>query len=165
MFIHTSKTIQAGLGETPEPLDAVDMGIASDEFILSVIDPQVLVITDINQAIVTPPTVRIDDAIECDTTADNPLQRKLSAIRDDFCVNVTIGFEHAEDGRLTEGTTPSLALDNACTKVGIVHLDLTREWRLGLAVFSNAFTDASQITVDGVAVEARQGSDLGGVQI
>jgi hypothetical protein len=38
MFIHSSKPIQAGLGKAPETLDAVDMGLASDELILAMIN-------------------------------------------------------------------------------------------------------------------------------
>lgn len=54
MFIDTSKSIQPGLGKAPETLDAVDMGFASDEFILGMIHSQVLAINDIDQVIVTP---------------------------------------------------------------------------------------------------------------
>ena len=36
MFIHTSESIQAGLGKAPEALDAIDMGFTSNELILCV---------------------------------------------------------------------------------------------------------------------------------
>jgi hypothetical protein len=42
MFIHTSKSVQAGLGKAPESLDAVDMGFTSNELILAVIDSRCL---------------------------------------------------------------------------------------------------------------------------
>ena len=165
MFIHTTESIQTGLGKAPEALDAVDMGFTSNELVLPVIDTQVLAVADINQAIVAPPAIGIDDAVQGNPTADNALQRSLSAVRDDFCVNAAVAFENAEDSRFAKGPASSLALDAAGTEVGFIHLDLAGERRLGLAIFSNTFTDASQITVNGIAVKVRQGSDLSGVQI
>lgn len=165
MFIHTSESIQTGLGKAPEALDAVDMGFTSNELILPVIDAQVLAVADVNQAIVAPPAIGINDAVQGDPTADNALQRSLSAVRDDFCVDTAVAFENAEDGRFAKGPASSLALDAAGAEVRFIHLDLTRERRLGLAIFSDTFTDASQITINGIAVQSRQGSDLCGVQI
>jgi len=165
MFIHTTESIQTGLGKAPEALDAVDMGLASDKFILAVIDSQVPAIANVNQAVVTPPAIGIDDAVQGDTTSDNALQRSLCAVRDDFCVNTAVAFENAEDSRFAKGPASSLALDAAGAEVGFIHLDLARERRLGLAIFSDTFTDASQITVNGIAIKSRQSSDLSGVQI
>jgi len=165
MFIHTTESIQTGLGKPPEALDAVDMGFASNELILSMIDSQVLAIADVNQAVVTPPAIGIDDAIQGDTAPDNPLQSSLSAVRDDFCIHTAIAFEDAEDGRFTEGATPSFAFDAPGAEVRLIHFDLPRDWRLGFTVFSNAFTDASQISVDRITVQAGRCSDLGGVQV
>ena len=165
MFIHASESIQTGLGKAPEALDAIDMGFTSNELILPVIDTQVLAIADVNQAIVASPAIGIDDAVQGDPTADNALQRRLSAVRDDFCVDAAVAFENAKDGRFAKGPASSLALDAAGAEVGFIHLDLARERRLGLAIFSDTFTDASQITVNGIAIQPRQGSDLGGIQI
>ena len=165
MFIHTPESIQTGLGKAPEALDAIDMGFTSNELILPVIDTQVLAVADVNQAIVATPAIGVDDAVQGDPTADNALQRSLSAVRDDFCVDAAVAFENAEDGRFAKGPATSLALDAVGAEVGFIHLDLAGEWRLGLAIFSNTFTDASQVTVDGVAVQSRQSSDLCGVQI
>ena len=64
MFIHTTKSIQPGFCEASEAFNTIDMGSASDEFILAMIHSQVLTITDIDQAIVTPPAIGIDDAIQ-----------------------------------------------------------------------------------------------------
>ena len=165
MFIHTSESIQTGLGKAPEALDAIDMGFTSNELILPVIDTQVLAVADVNQAIVATPAIGVDDAVQGDPTADNALQRSLSAVRDDFCVDAAVAFENAKDGRFAKGPATSLALDAAGAEVGFIHLDLAGERRPGLAIFSDTFTYTSQITVNGIAVKVRQGSDLSGVQI
>ena len=165
MFTHTTKSIQTGFGKPPEALDAVDMGSASDELILPVINAQVSSIADVNQAVVTPPAIGIDDAIQGDTTPDNPLQGSLSAIRDDFCIHTAIAFEDAEDGRFTEGPTASFAFDAPGTEVRLIQFVLNRERRVGFAIFSNALTYSTQLTINRMAVQTRQGSDLGSIQI
>ena len=165
MFIHTPKSVQTGLGEAPEALNPIDMSLASNELILTVIDAQVPAVSDINQAVIAPPAIGIDNAVQGDAASDNPLQRRLSAVRDDFCVDAAVTLEHTEDGRLTKGAASSLALDAPGAEVGFIHFDLAREWRLGLAIFSDALTYSSQITVDRIAVQARQGSNLCGIQI
>jgi hypothetical protein len=81
MLIHTTETYHPGFCKPPEPLDTVDMGAASDEFVLPVIDPKMLSIADIDQTIVSTPAIRVDDAVERDTSPDNALQRGFAAVR------------------------------------------------------------------------------------
>ena len=165
MFIHTSESIQAGLGKAPEALDAVDMGLASDKFILAVIDSQVPAIANVNQAVVTPPAIGIDDAIQGNVTSDNRLERRLSAVWNDFCVDRSVALKNTKHSRFTVSAASSLTSDAPGTEVGLIDFDLARERRLKLAIFSNAFTDTAQIPVDGIAVVTRECSDLSGVQI
>ena len=165
MFIHTSKPIQSGFGKAPEAFNAVDMCSASDELILSVIHPQMLAVADIDQAVVTPPAIGIDNAIQGDTSSDNALERGFTAVGDDFSVDITVAFEDAKDRRLAESTTASFAFDASGAEVRFIDFDLASERRLALTILRNALTDASKISGDGVAVKARQRSDLSGVQI
>ena len=165
MLIHTTKTHHPGFCKPPEPLDTVDMGAAPDEFVLPVIDPEMLSIADIDQTIVSTPAIRVDDAIESDTSPDNALQRGFAAVRDDFCINRAIAFEDTEDGCFAERPAPSLALDAPGTEVGFVDFDLTGKRRLGLAIFCDTDANASQITVDCIPVEASDRGDLSGIQI
>jgi len=165
MLIHTTKPVQSRFGEAPETFNAIDMGSASDEFVLAMIHPQVFAISDIDQAIVAPPSIGVDDAIQGDTTSDNPLERRLSAVWNDFCVDRSIALENTKHSRFTVSAASSLTFDAPGTEVGLIDFNLTRERRLKLAIFSNAFTDAAQIPVDGIAVVTREFSDLSGVQI
>ena len=165
MLIHTTKPVQSGFGEAPEAFNAIDMGFASDEFILSMIHPQVLAISDIDQAVVTPPAIGIDDAIQGNVTSDNRLERRLSAVWNDFCVDRSVALKNTKHSRFTVSAASSLTSDAPGTEVGLIDFDLARERRLKLAIFSNAFTDAAQIPVDGIAVVTRECSDLSGVQI
>ena len=165
MLIHTTELVQPGFGKAPEAFDAIDMGSAPDKFILPMIDSQVLAITDIDQAVVTAPAIGIDDAIQSNTAPDDPLERCFTAVRDDFCVDTPVAFEYTKDSCFAEGPATAFAFDTLGTEIRFIDLDLASEWRLKLAILCNAYTDASQIPVDGVAVNPRQRSDLGGVYV
>jgi hypothetical protein len=88
--VHAAKANQPGLGVPPESFNAVNVSMPFGKFVLTVIDAQMLAVTDVNQAVVTAPAVRIDDAFEFDFATNNRLQRGFGAIRNDFGVNVTI---------------------------------------------------------------------------
>ena len=165
MLIHTTETYHPGFCKPPEPLNTVDMGAVPDKFVLPVIDPEMLSIADIDQTIVSTPAIRVDDAVERDTSPDNALQRGFAAVRDDFCIHRAIAFEDPEDGCFAERPAPSLAFDTPGAEVGFVDFDLTGKRRLGLAIFCNTYTNASQIAVNCISVEASDRGDLSGIQI
>ena len=60
---HAMKLRQPMFGMAPKRLDAVDVSAAFDEFVAAVIDPKVLVQTQINQPVAASPTVGVDDAV------------------------------------------------------------------------------------------------------
>jgi hypothetical protein len=47
----------------PEPLDAVDVVAAFGKLIFAMINSTMLAVADINQAVVTKPVIRVDDAL------------------------------------------------------------------------------------------------------
>ena len=67
---HAMKLRQPMFGIAPERLDAVDMPRAFDEFVVAVIDPKVLLQTQINQPIVASLAVGVDEAIGVHFAAD-----------------------------------------------------------------------------------------------
>lgn len=87
----------------------------------------------------------------------------FTAVRDDFCVDTAVTLEYAKGSCLAKGPATSLAFNAPGAEVRFIDFDLASERRLELAIFCNAFTDASQIPVDGVAIMPLQHSDLGGV--
>ena len=79
--VHAAKANQPGLGIAPEAFNAVDVSMPLGKFVLAVIDAEMLSVTNINQAVVTTPAVRVDDAFEFDLATNNRLQRGFRAIR------------------------------------------------------------------------------------
>jgi hypothetical protein len=88
---------QAQFGVGPEGLDSVIMAVSSSELVFSVMDPEVLGVADIDQALIASPAITMNDTFDRDMVADNLLQRGFSRIWDDFCVEPAIAFEDTED--------------------------------------------------------------------
>ncbi len=101
---------------SPEALNTIDVVAAFGKFVVAVIDPKVLAITDINQAVITAPAVCIDDALQFDFAAYNRLSRGFRAILNDFRIDVTVPLKDAEDDRFAISAPASFPFDAARTK-------------------------------------------------
>lgn len=88
---------QALFGEAPEALDAVDMARAGGELVVSVVDPEMCVEVQIDQAVVAPPAVGVQHRCGAGLAADNGLQRGFGSIGHDLGVEVIATFQQAED--------------------------------------------------------------------
>lgn len=164
-FAHTTEPGEPGFGETPEALDAVDVGLPLSELVPAVVDSQVLAIADIDQAVVTSPIVGVDHALGFHFASYNRLQRGFGAVGHDLGVDLAIALEYAEDDRLARSATPALPLDVSSTEERFIDFDLPRERGLLLGILGHSFADRSQETVYGVAIQVGQLGDLGGLQI
>jgi len=70
---HTVELLQPTFSIAPEALDAVDMTQFISELVLSMMDAIMFRVTDINESIVTAPTVRVNNGLDRDATASNDL--------------------------------------------------------------------------------------------
>ena len=70
---HATETKQARLSTPPEAFDSVDVIRAFGKFILAMINREMLTVTNINQTIIATPAVRVDDAFEFHSAANNRL--------------------------------------------------------------------------------------------
>src|SRR5712692_708128 len=142
---HAVELLQAPLGVTPEAFDSIDVMRSTDELIATVIDSEMLRITDINQAVVTAPTIRMDDGVQGYSTANYGLKRAFSAVRHHFGVDAAVAFEDAKDDRLAGGPTPTLATDSTRSEVAFVHFDFATRVRRGALAFSGqALSDSEK---------------------
>ena len=90
---HPTEPGKPGFGKTPEPLDAVDVGLPFRELVPAVVDSQVLAIADIDQSVVAAPVVGVEHALGFHFASYNRLQCGFGAVG---------ALEDAEDGRLAE---------------------------------------------------------------
>lgn len=165
MRMHPSVLDKAGFGKSPKALDLIDMGLAGSELILSMIDSQVLSITDINQAVIAAPAVGVDDAVKADLSPNNRLQSGLGAIGDYLGVHAAIALEDAKDDGFAVGSSSPLALYATSPKERFVNFDLPAERGPGVAEHGQTHSKGSEITINRVAAQTHQGGDLRGVEI
>jgi len=74
----------AAFGKAPKRLNAIDMLLTSNKFVVAVIDPKVLVKADVYQPIVATPTIGMDDAGDVYLAPNNGLQCGFGGIGDDL---------------------------------------------------------------------------------
>ena len=72
-FSRSEELRQVMFSITAKTLDSVDVIRAKSEFIVAMIDPQVLVATQTYQVVITAPTVCVDDRFQARFTANNGL--------------------------------------------------------------------------------------------
>lgn len=151
---------QAALGEAPEGFDAVDMSAAVGKG-LSFVDAQVLIVADIDQAIVTGPAIGADDALRVDPPPNDGPQSIGRAIVNDLRINLPLALEDAEDGLLERATAAQTrqrsAPDAARPEVTFIHFDYSSE-RPALAhpLQTDEQPEALVKGVDSLAIELQQ---------
>lgn len=95
---------EPALGEAPESLNAVDVSAALCKGLLFV-NADMLVVADIDEAVISRPAIGTNDALGIDPSADDGAQSVLGAVLDDLRVNFPIPLKDAEDGLLECSTS------------------------------------------------------------
>ena len=155
---------QPDLCQPPEALDAVDVDSSFAELIPGMIDAEVTV-AEIDEPVVAAPAIGVDDGTGVHPAADDALQGRPRAVRDNLCVDLALALEDAEDDGLAVGAAPASALDPARPEEALVDLDDTEQGALRFAGKQNAFAQASVEAIDGVAVQTAQRGRLESGQI
>src|SRR5947209_18914517 len=100
-----------------------------------------ILVTYINQAIVTESNDRMNHGLKRNMSANHLLQRAFAAIRHDLGIDRAIAFEDAEDDSVARSTPASFASNSSCAEVRLVNFDLSGKGRGAFTFFSNALTD------------------------
>ena len=155
---------QAALGEAPEGFDAVDVCAAPSEG-FALIDADVLVVADIDQAIITGPAIGADDALRVDPPANDGPQSLGGAIPEDFRIDFPVAFKDAEDWLLERApaaqTRQGSASHPAGSKVTFINFHHPPELAPILhALQSNRQPKTLVKRIDRLAIELQQSSRL-----
>lgn len=137
----------------------------SCKFIESATKPEVLLVLDINQAIIATPSIGMDDTFDADSTSDNRLKRGSAAIRHDLSIDLALALEYAEGNGFTTCATTAEPFDSSRPKVTFINFDFYENWGLSLAELGDSLTQGHEIPVHGISVQTTQKGDLGGIQI
>ncbi len=152
---------QASLREAPEALNPVDVDAISGELVLGVIDPEVLVVANVDQSVVPTPTIRVDDGVERYLSPNDRLERVTGAVGDDLGIDPTITLEDPKH-RLLQGPTtalelPVVAFDSTGSEVALVELNLTNELtQLRKLLVVDEASEAAEPEIDRVTVHPGQ---------
>ena len=164
-LIHASELGKPGFGEAPETLNAADMGLPSNKFVFPVVHSEMFLVSQIDQSVISSPSVRVNDALQVDASPDNALESITTTIRHNFSVDLSLSFEYAKDDCFAVSAPSSLAFYTTGAEVTLVDFHFAGEGGLLLAEGRNTFSYGLEIPVDGIPVQARQLSDLKSVQI
>ena len=153
-LLHTFKFSKSGFGISPKPFNAIYVRSASDKFIRTMINTKVFFITNVNQAIVTSPTVRMNNTVQTYLSAYDLLQSGFRAIRNYFCIHFPISFKDSKYNSLSIGSSTSFAFDTLCSKEGFINFYFSRKRRFLFTVFSDSFSDCFKISINRITVQS-----------
>jgi hypothetical protein len=108
---HASETCQTGFGESPEAFDPVDMGVTGYKLVLSVVYPEVFPVSDVDQTIITAPSVGVDDALQADLSPNDRLKSVLGTVGNDLGIDLPVSLEETENDGLTERPSAPFPFD------------------------------------------------------
>ena len=74
MLVKPTKAHKPGFGKGPETFNPIDMRIFGSKLVLTMLNPKVLLIAQINQTIIAPPTIRMDNTLKAYMTTDDALE-------------------------------------------------------------------------------------------
>jgi len=152
-FFDAVKFGQTALGKTPKGFDAVDVDTTGSKS-FGLVDADMLVVADVDEAIVTTPVVGENDAGRIDLAAQDGVERVGGAVGDDLGVDPTLAFVDAED-RLLEGAataftrsmTTAQTSGAKITFIGFDHPDETTQ--LGELMGGNETTKKGVMSING----------------
>ena len=162
----TPHPCQAGFGNAPETLDAVDVRPAVGEHIVGVFDAIMPLVTDIDQPVVSLPLVGENHGVVRDKAFYYRHERGGGAVFHDLREHAAAAFFHAEDYGLAQRSAPPFALDAARAEVRFVHLHLAGgEGRFPGRHLADSRPREGENTVDGVAAKTRERGNLNPAQV
>ena len=99
------------------------MGVAANKFAFGMVNPKMFFITDINQAIIAAPFVRMNNRISGYFAANNGLKRFCGNIGNNFGINFAIAFKQAKYNCFT-GCAPATFTGSTTAEVAFINFDL-----------------------------------------
>lgn len=131
----------------PEGFDAVDVVVVDAELIHVMTDAKMLGIPYVHQAVVSRPSIAVDDGFQADPSSDNLLQRGFAAVGNDLGVDAIVPLEDPEHDGLSACATTVLATNPAGAEIGFVDLNGSTERRLCLANLREPPSDSKKDVV------------------
>jgi hypothetical protein len=165
LFVQALEPGQPGFGIAPKAFDSINMTFIMNKLILSMVDSEVLLVSEANKPVVASPIVRMDHTLKVDSTSENRLQRGSAAIRNYLGKDTSIKPEDTDHNSIIESTMTSFLLNTTNAEKAFVNFNFSRKKRLALTELGNSFSDACKLPVNSIPVESGNFSNLRSVQI
>ena len=129
MFRYAIKFGQPAFCIAPERLNPVNVTLTIREFILTMINSKMLIKTNIDQAIITTPTIRMNNSGRLNMPPDNALQRGFGAVGNDLGINFTLPLQQSKYNCFSVSTSPTFTPDTlspcgtTCTKIRFINFN------------------------------------------
>jgi len=162
---------QSPFGETPKRFNAVDVNPFPIGEMFGLVDPEMLVVSHVNQSVIPPPPIGVNNGFRAYALENDLLKRSATAIRYEFGVHLSVAFEYAKDWTLPGTTTPFMGAhftpDTFRSEVGLIKFYLFGEHRLQSfnSGTINGFSKQFEKTVYRISVNAQQVRGLGSIYI
>ena len=156
---------QPSFRKGPKGLDSIDMFLSLGEFVGSMMDTIMLFEPEVNQTVITAPSIGINYAIWINASPNNGLQGFSGTVRDNLCVYMTSTLQDTENWRFSVGSAPVLSFDTPGSEIGFIDLDLSTKRGESHAIFANSNSEQLQVAIDCISVQPGQLSDFLGVKI
>lgn len=117
VFGYGVKFCKTALCIAPERLNAIDMPFSIRKLILAMVHLKVLIKPNIDQVIVTSPTIRVSHRVRLDMAADNTLQSGFGTI---LVIDLVPTFQESEHHRLAISTASTFTSNMLRYKVRFV---------------------------------------------
>jgi len=163
--VHPTVFDKAGFDVSPKTFDTVDVRPVPCELIFCMIDSKMLSVSNIDKAIVATPAIGVNDAGQTDLSPNNPLQTGPRAIWDYFSVHAAVAFEDAKYDGFAVGAPSPFSLYTTGPEEGFIYFNFSAKRRPGVTKLGQSHTYSFKVSVDGVATQAGQAGDLGGIEI
>ena len=132
---NTAQLCHAKFGIGPEAFDAIDMILASSEFVFVMVNTMMLESAG-HQSIVGFPSVGVNVALFQDAPLENGHEFSFGAVGHHAHEDTISALVKAENRSFSTGPTSSFPSDSSGSKVAFIHLDLSRK---GLQIHQSQF--------------------------
>lgn len=122
---HATKPAESCFGIAPKTFNVINVRLLLNKLIASMVDAKMFLVSQINQAIIPSPSIRMNDTFQLYAPPDDGLKRLSGTIGDDLSINLPITFENAKDNCLARCTSSSFTLNTTSAKVTFINFNFT----------------------------------------
>ena len=149
MFRNAIELCQTSFCKTPERFDTVNVPFATGKLVVAMMNPEVFIKADIDQSVITAPSIRMNHSIWRHMSTDNGLQCCLRAIWHNLRINLSLAFQDTKDDRFTICSASSFTSNTLCAKIRFIDFYRTLQRRFKLTALGNSLSYFKINSIDG----------------